>query len=165
VLLVRPAPDSATLSLEKPRRILLPLDGTPSSATALGPALDLADRTEAEIDVLYVATQTEPSREPGSLTGPIYIDQAQYEWDDWAQEFATRFGTALGQYMPTMPIRVYVRGGDPPEEIVAFARERESDLIVLQWHLRAHGEVVNRVLVQTPCPMLLLPPQERSQVH
>jgi nucleotide-binding universal stress UspA family protein len=141
------------------------LDGTPSTAVALGPALDLADRTEAEIDVLYVATQAEPSREPGSLSGPFYVDQPQYEWDDWAQEFADRFGTALGQYRPTMPIRVYLRSGDPPEEIVSFARERGSGLIVLQWQSRGHGEVVNRVLANTPCPVFLLPPQERSQVH
>lgn len=163
VLLVRPTADASRLTLGERRRILLPLDGTPSSAQALGPALDLADRTRAEIDILHVATQAEPPREPGSLAGPIYVDQAQYEWDDWAQEFADRFGTALGQYKPTMPIRVHVRGGDPPGEITAFARERQSDLIVMRWQPRSTGDVVGRVLSLTPCPVLLLPPHLAEQ--
>lgn len=154
------------LSFDDPRRILLPLDGTPSAAASIGPALELAERTQAEVDILYVAVHDQPPRQPGSLTAPRYIDQPQYEWQDWAQEFATRFGTALGQYRPTTETQVYLRSGDAAVEIMKLAEERRSDLIVLQWQAPAgsyRGEVVEKVLANAPCPVLILPPQQRER--
>lgn len=163
VLLMRPELAAWLEQREQPRRILVPLDGTPSSAAAVGPALDLADRMQARVDILNVAIMAEPPREPGSLTAPRYIDQPQHEWPIWAQEFASRFGTALGQLRLPKTTRVFVRSGDPPLEIVRFAEEEESDLIVLAWkggQGPEAGAVINRVLADMPCPVLLLPPAD-----
>ena len=158
VLLVRPGLAGQLAEWRPPHRLLLPLDGTPSSAAALGPALDLAERLDADVEVLNVAGQADLARERGSLSAPLYIDQPQHEWRLWAQEFAERFGTALGQRPLPAKARVFVRSGHPADEIVRFAQERESDLIVLQWRSRFHGErgqVVNEILSRMPCPVLV----------
>ncbi len=150
---------------QRAQRVLLPLDGTPSAAAAIGPALELADHIHADVDILNVAVQAEPPSERGSLTAPQYIDQPHYEWPAWAQEFASRFGTALGQYRPSAKTRVFVRSGNAPEEILRFAREEQSDLIVLEWKGRFSpepGKVIKQVLADMPCPVLLLPERDES---
>lgn len=159
VLLVRPEIDQKVASMTGIHRILLPLDGAPSSAAVISPALDLAERSGAEVDVLYVATRGPRPTEPGSLTAPLYVDQPQYEWPTWAEEFVRRFGTCLGARPLTTPMRLLLRRGDPASEIVALAVERQSDLIVLEWRGRmdpAHARVVKGVLTRAPCPVLLI---------
>ena len=159
VLLVRPEIERRLATMTGLRRILLPLDGAPSSAAVIGPALDLARRAGAQVDVLYVATQARCPEEPGSLTGPRYVDQPQYEWPSWAREFLSRFGTALGKFTPPTPTRLFVRRGEPAAETLRLAAERDSDLIVLEWRGRldpAHATVVRGVLRDAPCPVLLL---------
>ncbi len=159
VLLVRPEIDQKVASMTGFHRILLPLDGAPSSAAVIGPALDLAEQSGAEVDVLYVATRGPRPTEPGSLTAPLYVDQPQYEWPTWAQEFVRRFGTCLGARPLTVPTRMFLRQGEPAREIVAMAIERQSDLIVLEWRGRmdpAHARVVKGVLTSTPCLVLLI---------
>ncbi len=159
VLLVRPEASQRLVEKGGLRRMLLPLDGAPSSAAVIEPVLEMADRVMAEVDILYIATQESRPSEPGSLVAPRYVDQWQYEWPAWAQEFLERFGTALGEHRPRMPERMFLRAGEPAEEILRFAQEVESDLIVLEWRGRldpAHGTVVKNVLAQAPCPVLLL---------
>jgi len=159
VLLVRPEIDQKVASMTGVRRMLLPLDGAPSSAAVIGPALDLAERSHAEVDVLYVATRAARPAEPGALAAPLYVDQPQYEWPSWAREFVTRFGTCLGQRPLPTPTRFFLRHGDPATEILDLARARDADLIVLEWRGKLdprHASVVKGVLSDAPCPVLLI---------
>ncbi len=159
VLLVRPETSRRLVEKGELRRMLLPLDGAPSSAAVIEPILEMAERVMAQLDILYVATQGGRPSEPGSLVVPRYVDQWQYEWPAWAQEFLERFGTALGGHRPRVPERMFLRAGEPAEEILRFAQEEDSDLIVLEWRGRldpAHGTVVKSVVAQAPCPVLLL---------
>lgn len=159
VLLVRPEIRERVTATTELRRILLPLDGAPSSALVIGPALDLAQRSGAAVDILYVATQAPRPEEPGTLTTPRYVDQPQHEWPTWAREFVSRFGTCMGEHPPTTPTRMFLRSGDPAAEILRFSEEQSSDLIVLEWRGRfdpAHAKVVRQVLTDAPCPVLLL---------
>ena len=67
------------------QRLLLPLDGTPTTAALLAPATALASRLGASVDLLYVAdVGTPPPDEPGSIGAPQYVDQPQHEWPQWA---------------------------------------------------------------------------------
>lgn len=164
VLLVRPEIDQKVASMTGLRRILFPLDGAPSSAAVIAPALKLAERGGAEVDVLYVATRSPRPSEPGTLTTPLYIDQPQYEWPAWAQEFVARFGTGLGQCPLPTPIHLFLRRGDPAAEILRFAAEHHTDLIVLEWRGRldpAHARVVRGVLTDAPCLVLLIRRESR----
>ena len=88
VVLVPPARGRKRWALH---RLLVPHDGTPTSAATIGPAADLALRSAAELVVLHVATPgAETPTEPGTLVSPRYVDQPQHEWPAWAQEFLAR---------------------------------------------------------------------------
>ena len=151
LLLVRPGMRVLT-SL---RRVLVPLEGTPSSSAAMLYAEEVLCRPQCEIVMLNVATGRTPA-EAGSLVAPRFIDQEQYEWSDWQDEFSMRFS----QCAQGARHRVSVRVGEPANTIVAEARDDDAELIVLSWggtFAAGHGLVVRRLLETAPCPLLVIP--------
>ncbi len=141
------------------RRIVVPHDGTPTTAAAFAPASELAQRTGAELDVLHIAV-SEAGRpaEPGTFTVPQYVDQPQHEWPEWSREFLDRTRCLCG-CPAAVPTRLFLRTGKAGAEIVQFAGEHESDLIVLAWHgsLKAkRATTVKEVIENAPCPILML---------
>ena len=161
ILLIRP---EATPVAIQPRavlqRLLLPLDGTPTTATLLAPAMLLARRLRAAVDLLYVADSGAPlPDEPGSIGAPQYVDQPQHEWPQWANEVITRLGEACAQFPPDMSVHTFLVQGDAGEAIARFAVEHESDAVVLARRSRlepGRAAVLRAVLDQTPCPVLLV---------
>lgn len=141
------------------REILLPHDGTPATAVAIHPALDLADRAGARLIVLHVATiGPRGAVEPGALNVPLYLDQPQHEWPAWAQEFLDRM-RRLGHAPESAVMQLVVAPGEPGEQIIRVASERGSDLIVLAWHgslAPARAATLKRVIRGAPCPALVL---------
>ncbi len=135
-------------------RILVPLDGTPRTADALGPAAELAQRSGAAVDVLHVVVPKQSaSDEPGAMTVPQYTDQPHYAWPAWRAEFINRFC----QCFPQPPEHFLVAVGEPGEEVLRVAREQESQLIVLAWKGELKGNrarTVRSVLSQALCPVL-----------
>jgi nucleotide-binding universal stress UspA family protein len=161
VVLVRPeaavSPAGArTLALA---RLLVPLDGTPSTGALLQPAADLAGRLGMVVDVLYVAPpcQVVPS-EPGSMGAPQYVDQPQHEWPAWQREVVDRLCACLTQAAGGAP-PTFMAHGDIATAIVHFATEHATDLITLVRRSRlepGRAAVLRAVLTKTPCPILLL---------
>ena len=161
VLLVRPeAPGDGLAGAPVLRRLLLPLDGTPTTAGALRPATELALRLEAALDLLYVAgPASEQPEEPGSLRAPQYVDQPQHEWPEWAREVTDRLCRCLAACPPGVPVQVYLARGEIGEAIARFAAEHQADAIVLvrRSHLQVgRARVLRAVLDRTPCPVLLV---------
>lgn len=158
VLLVRPDQEKRVGGLKGLQHILLPLDGAPSTEVAVHPAVSLAEKSGAQLDILYVAeAQARMELEAGTLAAPRYVDQPQYEWPAWAQEFVERFCACVGECPPRS--RLFVRPGDPQTEILAFTKEHPADLIVLEWHGSlepSHASVVRAVIAGSPCPVMLL---------
>jgi nucleotide-binding universal stress UspA family protein len=154
VVLVPPARGRKRWALH---RLLIPHDGTPTSAGAIGPATDLARRAAAELVVLHVATPgAELPAEAGTLVSPRYVDQPQHEWPAWAQEFLARL-CAVGGARTRTDMRLAVAQGDAGAAIVNFARQ--SDLIVLGWRGKlesGHARTMQRVICDTSCPMIVL---------
>jgi nucleotide-binding universal stress UspA family protein len=140
------------------RRVLLPYDGTPTTAAAACPAALLVQRASAALDVLHVCAQgTPPAREQGALAAPRYVDQPQHEWPAWAQEFVQRL-TALCPLDPTH-LRLSLAAGEPGAAIVRFAAEHESDLIVVACHPTrepGHAATVTAIVRDAPCPVMVL---------
>lgn len=138
-------------------RLLVPQDGTPTSAATIGPAADLALRSAAELVVLHVATPgAEMPIEPGTLVSPRYVDQPQHEWPAWAQEFLARL-CAVGDVRSGTEMRLAVAQGEAGAAIVDFARQ--SDLIVLGWRGAlepGRARTMQRVICDTGCPMIML---------
>lgn len=137
-------------------RLLVPHDGTPTSAAAMGPATDLASMAAAELIVLHVATPgVERPVEAGTLVSPRYVDQPQHEWPAWGREFLDRL-CAIGGAKGGIEIRLAVARGDAGAAIVDFAQQ--SDLIVVGWRgaLEPHrAQTMRRVIRDTMCPVIV----------
>ncbi len=138
------------------RRLLVPHDGTPTSAAAMRPATDFAVMAAAELVVLHVATsETARLIEPGTLVFPRYVDQPHHEWPAWGREFLDRL-RAIGGARDGVEIRLAVAHGDAGSAIVDFAQQ--SDLIVLGWRgaLEAQrARTVRCVIRDTMCPVIM----------
>jgi nucleotide-binding universal stress UspA family protein len=161
ILLIRPeAVPVAIRSGTVLQRLLLPLDGTPTTAALLAPASALASRLGASVDLLYVADADAPSPdEPGSIGAPQYVDQPQHEWPQWENEVISRLGAACAQFPPDMPVDTFLVHGDAGEAIVRFASEHACDAVILARRSRlepGRAAVLRAVLDQAPCPVLLV---------
>jgi nucleotide-binding universal stress UspA family protein len=154
VVLVPPARGRQRWALH---RLLVPHDGTPTSAATIGPATDLALMASAKLVVLHVATtDAEKPTEPGTLVSPRYVDQVQHEWPAWAQEFLERM-CAIGGAKEGTELRLAVAQGEAGPAIADFARE--SDLIVLGWRGTlepGRARTMQRVICDAICPMIVL---------
>lgn len=136
-------------------RILVPLEGTPSSSAAMLFVEEALCERGREIIMINVATGEAPA-EVGSLPAPRFVDQEQYEWSDWQDEFSMRFS----QRAEGCRHKVTVLVGDPSTIIAAEATARDVELMVLTWKgsfAGARGLVVHRLLETSPCPVLLVP--------
>ena len=149
------------------RRILLPLDGTPSTASAITPAGELARRLGAELDIVLVGEshprferdRPRPPSEPGAMAAPQYVDQPHHEWAAFSEEFLHRFLGAIGHCPPDITTRFYLGAGEPAAEILRMADAVDSDLLVLVWHgtfRDRHGAVFRDVLRGARRPVLVL---------
>ena len=153
VVLVPPARGRKVWAL---RRLLVPHDGTPTSAATIGPATVFASKAAAELVVLHVATPdgNRPT-EPGTMVFPRYIDQPQHGWPAWAKEFLDRL-RAVGGARDDVEIRLAVAQGEAGEAIIDFARQ--SDLIVLGWRgvlEPDRARTLRRVIRDTICPVVV----------
>ncbi len=143
------------------RRILVPLDGTTEAAQAMERAAMLAARRASRLLLLYVLDQRRGTRQ---RTIPAYYDQSYHELEAWEEEFV-RSGFARTRRPPSVRPEVALRSGDPGEQIVAFARDEDCDLIVTAWGgriSRGRARVVTTLLEQAACPLLFLRAQRRS---
>ncbi|MEZ5125457.1 MAG: universal stress protein [Thermoleophilia bacterium] len=144
------------------RSLLVPLKGSPRASAAMLFVESTLCGPDREIVVLAVAGGALPS-EPGSFPVPRLIDQEQYEWSDWRDEFSRRFTGS----MEGCEHRVKVAIGEPADAILEEAREIDADLIVLAWRGRfvgGHGETVRRLIAVAPCPVLVVSPDLASDV-
>jgi nucleotide-binding universal stress UspA family protein len=170
VLLVRPNRAPAGAACVAPlRRLLLPLDGSPMTTAALRPALDLAARLDAALDILLVAPHPGPATpEPGGVTPPRYVDQPHHEWADWRGRVLGHLAAHVGPPPGNVTVRVVLTAGDIAHQIGAFAAEHHADAIVLvrRSHLEAgRARVLRAVLGRTVCPILLLAAEPPAAAH
>ncbi len=157
VLLVRPE----AVCVHRPlRRLMLPLDGTPSTTRALAPAIALAQRLGAALDVVHVIAPggRGEAAEVGSMRPPRYADQPHHEWPQWEREFLDRVHACLGD-AEGVPSHVYCARGPVADEITRYARKLSADAIVLVRRSRmesGRARTLRAVLDDAPCPVLLL---------
>jgi nucleotide-binding universal stress UspA family protein len=140
------------------RQLVLPHDGTPTSAAAIAPAADLASQAGADLVVLHIATPgAERPGEPGSFVAPRYLDQPQHEWPAWEREFLDRV-RGLAHPNKIDKIRLVLAQGEAGGAIVEFARHNSSDLIALAWRGSAEPErarTIRRVIRDASCPVIV----------
>lgn len=141
------------------RRILLAHDGTPACRAATESAAELAQCAGAEVLALHVAARgEEASEQPGSIPAPQYVDQRQYEWPMWAEEFMSRMLAGGGALPSSVHFKLTIAGGQAGSEVAQVAREEHVDLVVMAWHGHwEHKSCATRVVVRTSgCPVMLV---------
>ena len=140
-------------------QLVLPHDGTPTSAAAIAPTADLASRAGADLVVLHVATPSDDRpNESGTFATPRYLDQPQHEWHAWSREFLER---VRGFCYPAniKKLRLVLAHGEASAAILEFARSNASDLIALAWRGSLEPEraqTIRRVIRESTCPIIVL---------
>lgn len=153
-------------------KILVPVDFSERSANALKYAASLASRSGAGITALHVMSKEKDDSLQRVLTAfegwPVpSMAAARLPLDRQLRErtldlynfiekvLGNRYSSTIGRE---------VRIGDPVKEIVAVARKRRVDLVIVESpkkslfsYLRAQGSLL-RLTLRLPCPVLLAPP-------
>jgi nucleotide-binding universal stress UspA family protein len=131
-----------------PRRLLVPVDGSPEVSDALFD-MERHFRPDAtvEVVVLYVLD---------GLT-PAMVDHPEHELSEWGREFVLR-------YFPGEHRSFEWCTGDPGAAVVDVADQSASDLVVLCFGGDidvGHGAVLREVLARSQVPVLVLPAPPR----
>lgn len=160
-VLITPAADPGRLRLEDMktiiRRILVPVDLSPSSAHQVGIARGLAEAIGVPLIVSHVV---EPIR--SRLTARLHLGGVEANRRAIAEE-------GLGAFVSKLPSSVHAEGlvtyGDPAEEIAKLARDRQAGLIVMGLHGSPllgprMGSVTYRVLCLAASTVLAIPPAQ-----
>jgi nucleotide-binding universal stress UspA family protein len=148
------------------RRMLVPHDGTPTSAGSIGPVGDLCRSAEADMTMLHVGTAAAaPPADAGALPTPRYLDQPQHEWPAWGAEFLAR-ARAIGKPPCDVKLRTLLCTEEIGQAIVRFASQDQTDLIVLAWRMSldpGRARTMRMVVQQAPCPTMIYPVGEHSE--
>src|SRR5437868_2230159 len=131
-----------------PQTILVPTDFSPQAAAAFEFAVALAKPNRARLLLLHI--------DPLPLFHGEVIDRRQPEYQQRLRDAIT----ALKPSDPAVEVERLLAEGVPADEIIAFAKERNCDLIVMGTHGRTGlervlmGSVAERVVRTAPCPVL-----------
>jgi hypothetical protein len=128
---------------DRPRRALVPLDGTQAVSAAMRATITGFKGAGLEVVVLHVFDRR---------TMPRFLDDPR-DLDLWGDEF-------LKRHMVGLRLRLEVRSGDPASEVMAMAAVEDVDVIALGWHQELGPEragVIRRVLAEAGRPVLLVP--------
>lgn len=135
--------------------ILVPTDGSEVADVALEHAVDAAERHDATIHLLYVADMRIAESAP-ELTLSDIKDALQEEGQKVTGALARRVRDA------DIETETAVREGVPDDEILTYAREIDTDLVVMGTHGKSQrerllvGSVTDRVMHGTDIPLLVV---------
>jgi nucleotide-binding universal stress UspA family protein len=141
--------------------VLVPHDFGDTSKTAMDYAIVLGRMFDAVLDVLHVRDRAEtviPSRFPREL------------YDELKTSVRERLLSITAQDETKPTIDFHLRSGTAHTEILRFAKEQQTDLIVMGTHGRrgvAHavmGSVAETVVRAAPCPVLTVRKPPRGYV-
>jgi nucleotide-binding universal stress UspA family protein len=145
--------------MRKLEKILVPVDFSEASRTALGHAAALSHRLGASVTALHVSPRHASYDQLPAFPAPSPIDPAQRRA---LEEDLRRFVTSAEGRQRS--VQVIVREGDPVDEILAQAVDSDVDLIVLGTHGRrgferwSLGSVTDRVAREADRAVLTVPP-------
>ncbi len=150
----------------KLKNILVPIDFSACSKKALQYAIPFARQFNATLTLVHVVQSN--YLPGGEFSGGYDFARAEKELrESGGQQLAK---LVLEEVDESVPVKTVVRSGPPVQEIVAAARELESDLILLSTHGRTGlkhvflGSVAENIVRLAPCPVLVVREQEREFV-
>ena len=136
------------------RQIVVPLDGSTFAEAALPLALALSRRTKATLHLVTVV-------EPSPAIARAEWESASREWIEYLSGVSERIAGRAGGELTTA-----LRIGHVVETLLAEARVREADVVVMATHGRGVlsrawlGSVANGFLHQADRPVILVRPEE-----
>jgi nucleotide-binding universal stress UspA family protein len=140
--------------------VLVPLDGSPIAETIMPSVLGLAQGLDVDVVLLQVIAAFPPGTPEGSRRE---IEQGSRRlWQD-AEAY---LGSVAERLAGQVRVRIVVRKGEAPTEIVEGAAEYGADLVAVTTHGRSglsrllFGSVAPAVLGQAPIPILLEPTRQ-----
>jgi universal stress protein A len=141
------------------RKIVVPIDFSPSSRKALRYAVATASEFGAEIWLVHVVRPYPTTAEmPGAMM----------ELNSQRTETATKLLEQWAKTIRVVRVAGAVRLGDPATEISELAKQNHADLIVMATSGRqglAHlviGSVAEKVVRTAPCPVLTVRDDEQD---
>ena len=150
------------------KRILVPLDGSKLSEEALAPALALAVRHGAAVELVHAVPdlgRVDASRAEAEVTFKSWLVDEEARGSAHLEEVRSRFSPAAGVKVST---HVLVSIGLVAESILELADKLAVDLVVLTTHGRGRwdrfwlGSVADRMLRTAKVPLLLLRASEEK---
>ena len=138
--------------------IVVPLDGSTYSERALAAAMELARLCGARVTLATVVLAYRDAHVPSV---PRLEEQTQRRAEQYLDRFLAE-SRAAG-----FEVAGEVGHGDPADEILRIAGERDAGLIVMSTHgigssgRHALGSVALKVLQRSPCPVLMVRIQEQ----
>lgn len=145
------------------KRILVPLDFSPTSIEALTYAVPLAKKFGAAVHLVQVSDKKEASEVFPRKEGTI-------ETAEWIEFLRDRLSLVHQKHFPpSWPKNDHVRAGQPYEQVCELAREIDAGLIVIG--TRGHtgfsrillGSTAERVVRFASCPVLVVRRREHEQ--
>jgi len=128
-------------------QIVVPLDGSREANIAVPHAHLMARASDATVTLLRVVPH-----ERDVADGQAFLDRV-------AREYAA----------PDVKVNLAVREGDAARAILELVQQRGADLVVMRTHGRSGltravlGSVAEKIVKQSPTPVLLLPPGDRTE--
>ncbi|MFB6230373.1 MAG: universal stress protein [Salinibacter sp.] len=142
------------------QRILVPVDFSEASETALRHAAEIASTYGAELDLLHVVEEmVYPSNyglEPSNFPAKDILGRVEKSLDDLVREDVGYEHASVGATV-----------GHPPTAILDHMEENETDLVVIATQGRTGlervlvGSVAERVIRQSPAPVFALKPDQK----
>ena len=155
VMVIRPRKQGLPGPDWRPRRMLVPHDGSPVTAGEVEQIFNLACAMEVDIDVLHVGMiGARPPVGVGAMDGPRYLDRPHYDWPGWADEFLRRFAARPGE----SKVRLIYQPGEIVDAALDYAAQNRDDVIALIWHGMLGGKraaSVKGILMNAEVPVLL----------
>ena len=133
------------------------VDDSDGSRAALGTAARLARQLDASLTLIHV----DPSI-PGEGGEAVFAPPPPRRILDLHRNQVGAWSAAASD-IRGKPVRVQLATGDAAGEILAFARRERCDLLVMGTRARSRltlavGSVAAKVLVEAPCPVLVVAP-------
>ena len=139
-------------------KVLVPIDFSDYSKSALRYAVNFAKSFNAEIILIYVV---EPVIYPPDFSmGQIAMPSINTEWDDRAKDELQKL--AKSEIIGAVKVKTIIKTGKPFVEIIETAKEENVDLIIIATHGHSgvehilFGSTAEKVVRKAPCPVLTL---------
>jgi nucleotide-binding universal stress UspA family protein len=148
------------------KKVLVPLDGSKLSEEALVPALEIAKRHRASVELVHIVPELAPVSValPGPEPFAEWLEKEQVRSREYLEQLKDTLGAPGGVNVST-----HVQIGFVAESIQDFANRLGVDLVVLtshghgRWERLWIGSVADRLLRSAEQPMLLLRPGEQRK--